>query len=614
MSGFTGFIDQKTDNPQTVVCDMLDKIKHRGPDGQDYYSNTGSNADSGTSIAMGVCHLQVTNEVPTMFNEDNSLVMAFSGRIFNYQELKDDLEKRGHKFQTGNDSEVVIHGYEEHQEQFFSQLRGMFSFVLYDIRKEELVGVRDPFGIKPFYYYHRPDTFLFSSEIKSFLAHPNFQKELNQSALKPYLSFQYSVLDETFFKDAYRLNPGEYLRYKEGMFEKHSYSELIPSRIRKDYHALKKELAGILGESVKLHQQISDVDIGGYLSGGVDSSYVVATAKPQQTFSIGFEAQGFDETELAKDLSETLGLQNFTQHLSGDDFFKTLPDAQYFIDEPHANLSIVLLLKLSKMTSKQVKIALTGEGADEMFGGYNEYRDEGMSALYAKLPLALRSFIGKRVESLPRFKGKNSLMRYSARVEDTYFGIANIMSADEANQILADSFKSDLTPADIVRPYYDKVKGFDDVAKKMFIDLNFWLPKDMLLKADKMSMANSVELRAPLLDKEVYNLASTISVSELIKDGETKHIFRDITRAVLPVDWAKRRKLGMPTPFAKWIREERYYGQVKEIFNQDFAGQMFNLPAINALLDDHYSGKRNNGRKIYVVYAFLIWYKVYFLK
>jgi len=604
MSGFTGFIS-KIDNKNQVIKKMTDKIKHRGPDGEDYFNDE--------NITIGFRKLKVTSETGLGFNEDKTLIIALDGQIYNALDLKKKLIKRGHKFNTENTAEVVVHGYEEYGKDIFAKLRGMFSFVLYDFKNKELIGVRDFFGIKPIYYYHNKETFLFGSEIKSFMEHPNFEKELNEEALKPFLSFQYSVLDETFFKNVYRLNPGEYFVYKNKKVETFKYFELNITRDQRDYEKLKKELAEVLENSIDIHKKASNVEIGSYLSGGVDSSYVVSAAKPKKTFTIGFENKGFDETRLAKDLSDILKLKNYSKHIDADDFFDALPKVLYHTDEPHANLSAVPLFYLSKLAASKVKVVLSGEGADELFAGYNEYNVAGLSSLYLKLPFVMRRLIGRATQSLPSFKGKNSLMLYAKRVEDSYIGVVTIMNSEEANNILRDKFKSELTPAKILKPYYDKVKGLDNIAKKMYIDMNFWLPKDMLLKGDKMSMAHGLELRVPLLDKEVYDIASTITVNNLVKNNETKYIFRNIAHDVIPEEWAKRRKLGIPVPFSIWLKDKKYYEKVKEIFNEEFTNEIFDINILNEMLDKHYKGIENNGRKLYAIYCFLVWYKVYFI-
>lgn len=609
MCGFVGFIDKlNKDEKQKTIKLMADRIMHRGPDQEGYYIDD--------NIALGHRRLSIidlASGTQPMFNEDKSIVVVFNGEIYNYQEIKKELETKGHEFKTNSDTEVLVHGYEEYKEELFNKLRGMFAFIIYDIKNNEMIGVRDYFGIKPFYYYKDEKTFMFGSEIKSFLDHPNFVKEVNKKALKPYLTFQYSVLDETFFKNTFRLKPGNYIKYKDGKIEIKQYFKAEYLKQDDTYENYKKQVKESLEDSVKCHQ-ISDVEVGSYLSGGVDSSYIVSMAKPDKTFTVGFDKTGFDESNFAKDLSKIFNTNNYNRVLTGDDFFNALPLVQYHTDEPHANLSTVPLYFLSKLAREKVKVVLSGEGADEMYGGYNELNVSKWIKAYCKLPLAFRKALAKKARTKKKFKGKRIICQYDRPLSERFIGNAFIMDDDETKDILCDELKENgVKYADIIKPYYEDVKNEDEITQMMYINMHFWLAKDMLLKADKMSMANSVELRVPFLDKEVWNVARKIPSKYLIKDGETKKVFRDVAAEVIPEEWAKRRKLGFPVPFFMWIKEEKYFNKVKELFMQDWVSEFFDKDKINKMLDDHYAGVENHGRKLYNIYIFLVWYKVYFV-
>nr|MBP3681162.1 asparagine synthase (glutamine-hydrolyzing) [Clostridia bacterium] len=609
MCGFVGFIDKlNKDEKQKKIKLMADRIIHRGPDQEGYYIDD--------NIALGHRRLSIidlASGTQPMFNEDKSIVVVFNGEIYNYQEIKKELETKGHEFKTNSDTEVLVHGYEEYKEELFNKLRGMFAFIIYDIKNNEMIGVRDYFGIKPFYYYKDEKTFMFGSEIKSFLDHPNFVKEVNKKALKPYLTFQYSVLDETFFKNTFRLKPGNYIKYKDGKIEIKQYFKAEYLKQDDTYENYKKQVKESLEDSVKCHQ-ISDVEVGSYLSGGVDSSYIVSMAKPDKTFTVGFDKTGFDESNFAKDLSKIFNTNNYNRVLTGDDFFNALPLVQYHTDEPHANLSTVPLYFLSKLAREKVKVVLSGEGADEMYGGYNELNVSKWIKAYCKLPLAFRKALAKKARTKKKFKGKRIICQYDRPLSERFIGNAFIMDDDETKDILCDELKENgVKYADIIKPYYEDVKNEDEITQMMYINMHFWLAKDMLLKADKMSMANSVELRVPFLDKEVWNVARKIPSKYLIKDGETKKVFRDVAAEVIPEEWAKRRKLGFPVPFFMWIKEEKYFNKVKELFMQDWVSEFFDKDKINKMLDDHYAGVENHGRKLYNIYIFLVWYKVYFV-
>lgn len=609
MCGFVGFIDKlNKDEKQKTIKLMADRIIHRGPDQEGYYIDD--------NIALGHRRLSIidlASGTQPMFNEDKSIVVVFNGEIYNYQEIKKGLETKGHEFKTNSDTEVLVHGYEEYKEELFNKLRGMFAFIICDIKNNEMIGVRDYFGIKPFYYYKDEKTFMFGSEIKSFLDHPNFVKEVNKKALKPYLTFQYSVLDETFFKNTFRLKPGNYIKYKDGKIEIKQYFKAEYLKQDDTYENYKKQVKESLEDSVKCHQ-ISDVEVGSYLSGGVDSSYIVSMAKPDKTFTVGFDKTGFDESNFAKDLSKIFNTNNYNRVLTGDDFFNALPLVQYHTDEPHANLSTVPLYFLSKLAREKVKVVLSGEGADEMYGGYNELNVSKWIKAYCKLPLAFRKALAKKARTKKKFKGKRIICQYDRPLSERFIGNAFIMDDDETKDILCDELKENgVKYADIIKPYYEDVKNEDEITQMMYINMHFWLAKDMLLKADKMSMANSVELRVPFLDKEVWNVARKIPSKYLIKDGETKKVFRDVAAEVIPEEWAKRRKLGFPVPFFMWIKEEKYFNKVKELFMQDWVSEFFDKDKINKMLDDHYAGVENHGRKLYNIYIFLVWYKVYFV-
>lgn len=609
MCGFVGFVGkQSKEEKRKIIKDMADMIVHRGPDSDGYYIDD--------NVALGFRRLSIIDldkGGQPIYNEDKSMVIVFNGEIYNYKELKEELINKGHKFKTNTDTEVILHGYEEYREEIFNKLRGMFSFVIYDIKNNTLLGVRDPFGIKPFYYYKNDKEFMFASEIKGMLANPNFKKEINDKSLKMYLIFQYSVFEETFFKNVYKLKPGHYFIYKNNNLEVKQYFDIIYQKEDKPYEEYQREITKVLEDSIKYHKVTSDVEVGSYLSGGVDSSYVVAKAKPNKTFSVGFEENGFDETKLAHDFSDIMHVKNSSRYISKEDFFSSLPKVQYYTDEPHANLSTVPLLFLSELAAKDVKVVLSGEGSDEMFGGYNEYLEPNIVKLYMKLPSFIKKSMASVSKKLPHFPGKNTIIKYSKSFCERYIGHAQVMTEEEANNILTDRLKDNMTTTDVLRPYYDKVKNEDDVLKKMYIDMNFWLPQDILLKADKMTMANSLELRVPFLDKEVWDVARKIPTKYLIRNNKTKEIFRSVAAKEMPEDWSSRRKLGFPVPFSKWIREEKYYLEVKKYFNEDYVSKFFDQEKINKLLENHYHNKENNGRKIYNIYIFLIWYKVYFI-
>ena len=605
MCGFTGFISKKN-KKEKIIKEMNDTIIHRGPDDEGYYVDS--------DIALGFRRLSIIDlkggEQP-IYNENKDLVINFNGEIYNFLELKEELIKCGHKFKSKTDTEVIIHGYEEYGYDVVKKLRGMFSFVIWDIKNKKLFGARDPFGIKPFYYYKKDDKFIFGSEIKSFIKCPDFEKKLNKKILKNYLVFQYSPLEETFFENTYKLMPGYYFVYENGNFEKTKYFEIEYKNDNNNIDEIVDGINNIMKDSIE-HHKISDVEVGSFLSSGVDSSYIVSNANVNRTYTVGFEGEGgFNEINDAKDLSNLLGIENTNQLITPEMFFDAVPKVQYYSDEPHANLSAVPLYYLAKLAAKDVKVVLSGEGADELFGGYFLYDTPKEYEKYNKIPFGIRKIIKNLVVHFPNFKGKHFLIQGGSSINDSYIGQAFIMDNDEANSLLKDEYKSDLKYQDITKDKYNDVKNKDDVLKKMYLDMNFWLPSDILLKADKMTMASSLELRVPFLDKEVFEYSTHIGVPYIVNNHVTKYAFRKAASKTVPKEWSTRPKLGFLVPFKNWLKEDKYYNIVKNVFNKDYVDEFFNKEKINKLLDDHYNGKWNNARKIYTIYTFLVWYAIY---
>lgn len=615
MCGFVGFADAKQpiDKEQTIN-QMMEMITHRGPD------SGGHHVDE--HVAFGFRRLSIIDlsddAKQPMYNEDQSIVLIFNGEIYNFQELRVDLIEKGHQFTCNSDSEVIVHGYEEYGMEIVQKLRGMFAFAIWDTKKEALFLARDYFGIKPLYYTQNTadHSLLFGSEIKAFLPYPHFVKELNKDALKPYLTFQYSVLDETFFKGVYKLRPGHYLKYEKGNIEITQYWEPVFVSKNHSLENSKAEINRIMKESVDIHK-ISDVPVGAFLSGGIDSSYVTSLSKPNKTFSVGFQDYEalFNETNLAAELSEILGIENYKRMVSADECFEKLPTIQYHMDEPQSNPSSVPLYFLAELASKHVTVVLSGEGADELFGGYIWYQESpNLRKFKSKVPYALRRPMSLIANKLPQNRITAFLVKGGQKVEERFIGQAKVFEEDEATQVLRSEYQNGPTVHEITKKHYDRVKDQDDVTKMQYLDLMLWQPGDILLKADKMSTAHSIEIRVPFLDKHVMEVAGGLPSSQRVNELNTKYALREASADVLPKEWANRPKLGFPVPIRHWFKEEKYYNIVKETFQSDMAKQFFNTDELMKLADDHYAGKRNCARKIWTVYVFLIWYKKFFVE
>ena len=605
MCGFVGFCDDSK-NKKKIIRDMADIIKHRGPDSDGYYVDN--------NIALGFRRLSIIDldkGSQPIFNEDKDKVIVFNGEIYNYKEIREELKSKGHKFSTNTDTEVILHGYEEYKEDILNKLRGMFAFVIYDIKEKSLFGARDFYGIKPFYYYYDNENFLFGSEIKSFLGNPNFKKELNKDMLSQYLTFQCSIGEDTFFKNTYKLLPGYYFIYKDKELKVKKYYEvkLEPN----DDKSLNEWVSGIrevIDNSVLAHK-VSDVEVGSFLSSGVDSSLIAKLSSVDKTFTVGYDNKKYSEIDYAKEFSDKINVSNVSKKISKEEYFKEFSNVQYYMDEPLADASAVMLYFLSKTASKHVKVCLSGEGADEIFGGYNIYHEPYSVSWYNKIPYFIRKCIGILVYPFRNYTGFNFLYRRSKKIEDRYIGNAFIFEPNDAKKIVNFNY-GNKTYKDFTKPYYDKVSDLDVVTKMQYIDFNFWLIYDILLKADKMSMANSLEVRVPYLDREVIEYASKLPSKYKIVGNETKYAFRKVAKEELADKVADKKKLGFPVPIREWLKEDDVYQEVKNMFLE--SGYFFKPKKIIKLLDDHKAGKRDNSRKIWTIYTFLVWYQEYFIK
>ena len=607
MCGFCGFTG-KVENKEQVIENMMEKIIYRGPDSK------GSHVDD--DIALGFRRLSIidlADGTQPIYNEDGTKVIVFNGEIYNYQGIREDLISKGHVFKTKTDTEVILHGYEEYGPEVLNKFRGMFGIAIWDLVSKELFIARDFFGIKPMYYTQVGNDLIFGSEIKCILTHPNVKKELNESALQNYLSFQYGVPNDTFFKDIYCLQPGHYLKFKDGKIEITRYWKpdfKIDESWEED--KLVEKIDEVFKDSVEAHK-ISDVEVGCFLSSGVDSSYVATQFKGQKSFTVGFNYNKYNEIDYAKELAEEIGQDHYFKRIEDDEFWEIVPKVQYYMDQPHADPSCVALYYVCKIASEHVKVVLSGEGADELFGGYRIYH-EPYSLRYSKfLPRFMWKGIAGVLNAIPKeFPGKSYANRASKTLEERFIGNANLFSDKEKRKILKNT-EGMKKPEEITKPFYEDTKGMDDVTRMQYIDINFWMIGDILLKADRMSMANSLELRVPFLDKEVWNLARTIPAKyKVTKDGQTKVAMRKAALKNMPEKVASRKKLGFPVPTREWLKQEKYYNIVKKEFESETAKKYFVTEEIVKLLDEHIQLKKDNSRKIWTIYVFLIWYKQFF--
>ncbi len=604
MCGIVGIVS-KSKNKEKELKKMMDRIRHRGPDGDGNYIDG--------DFALGHLRLSIidlkTGSQP-MISQNKNFVIVFNGEIYNYLELKSELESLGYKFKTKSDTEVLLTMFEEYGEKMLPKLRGMFAFVIYDKFRKEIFGARDHFGIKPLYYYHKDDVFLFASEIKAFMDHPKFKKELNEKVLPLYLSFNYSPTEETFFKDVKKLEPGRFFKYSDGVLQINRYFKITFDETERPYKKTVNEIDKVIKDSVNKHL-ISDVEVGSFLSSGIDSSYIVSLAKPKKTYTIGYEISKYDETNYAKELADILKLENKTHIITKEEYFKEVPNILYHLDEPLSDPAAVSLYFVSKLASKDVKVVLSGEGADELFGGYNYYREVVDMAFYNKIPYFIRRPIGLLASLFGERRGINFLVRRGQKLEDNYIGVTKVFSEKERKKILLNT-DNIIKNKEITKHIYEEQAGQNDVIKMQAIDINFWLIKDILQKADKMTMASSIEGRVPFTDIEVFNVARTLNFDAKVTKENTKVALREAAKRYIPTEAYNKKKLGFPVPLREWLKEKEIYDKIRVDFNGEVAKKFFKIEQINKILDDHYLGKKDNYKKVWTIYCFIIWYKQYF--
>ncbi len=607
MCGIAGFMGQ-VENRADVIRNMTEVITHRGPDSDGFFTDD--------NISMGFRRLSIIDlgaGHQPIYNEDKSLVLTFNGEIYNYKDLRKELIAKGHKFYTDTDSEVLVHGFEEWKEDMLPKLRGMFGFAIYNTKDNSLFIARDFFGIKPMHYTQIGNDFVYASEIKSILEYPKFEKKFNRKALDSYLSFQYAVPPETFFEGVYCLMPGHYLWYKDGEVETTRYFE---ARFNPDEEMTEEEavdrIEKVFENSVNAHK-IADVEVGCFLSSGVDSSYVSTYFADQKTFTVGFDfGEKYNEISWAKNLSEKIGVEHHTHLISSEEFWDAVPTVQYHMDQPLADPSCIALYFVSRLASHYVKVVLSGEGADELFGGYTCYNDPRVFKIYQTIvPHCIRKAIRAICRKLPDIKGRDYLIRACDKLEERYIGNAFMYDYKQKQELLRDPSIA-TRPQDLTRKYYYLCRKYDDVTKMQYLDINMWMVGDILLKADRMSMANSLELRVPFLDKEVFKVASSLPTKLRCNKHNTKYAMRKAAVRHMPEATAEKEKLGFPVPTRVWLRDEKYYNVVKTKFKGKTAEKFFNTDVLVSWLDSHFSGKEDNSRRVWTIYVFLVWYDIYF--
>ncbi|PWK06292.1 asparagine synthase (glutamine-hydrolyzing) [Tumebacillus permanentifrigoris] len=613
MCGIVGLFN-KTGQPvdQSVLERMSDQIVHRGPDDMGVHLQD--------NIGLGFRRLSIIDLEgghQPLSNEDGTVWISFNGEIYNYQEIRRWLLERGHQFKTDSDTEVIVHLYEEKGVDCVKELRGMFSFAIYDSKNRHVMVARDHFGIKPCYYTETDDAILWGSEIKSLLEHPGVRREVNPESFWNYLTFQYAPDPLTMFKGIHKLPAAHYMVIKDGKIR--AMERYWDLKFEEEQRPLSYYVEGtreIVRNSVQAHMN-SDVPRGAFLSSGVDSSTIVALLKEMEqvkTFTVGFEgAGGQSELAYARETAKILGTEHRDVTITAQQYLEALPKLMFHQDEPIADPSAIGLYFVSELASQFITVVLSGEGADEVFGGYTIYREPLSLKMFDYLPLSVRRSLGSMASMLPEgLKGRSFMMRGSKTLQERFVGNAFIFGEQMKEEFVR------LNPEtmnlrrylDITQPHYDRASNYDPVTQMQYIDFHTWLPGDILMKADKMTMANSLELRVPFLDKEVFEFASKIPMEYRLMNGTTKYVLREAVKDILPREVAERPKLGFPIPTRQWLRNE-HYNWARELIDSSNVDHLINKKFVLNLLEEHKNGVRDNARKVWTVLMFLLWHQIY---
>lgn len=626
MCGFVGYINDReaeVERKKSKIVEMMKPIVHRGPDDSGYFVDE--------HAVFGFRRLSIIDlkhgKQPISY-ENARYWMVFNGEIYNYNELRHRLKKRGYTFNTLSDSETILALFSHEKERAFSELRGMFAILIWDKQERVLYGARDPFGIKPLYYAYGENEheLYFASEKKS-LSLLHDKEPLNEEALHHYLTFQYVPEPLTMTKETYKIEPGQYFikKPRQRMTIK-KYWEPTFKPMEGDMETSAKQIASTLEESVKYHM-ISDVPLGAFLSGGVDSTCIVALAKQinpnLKTFTVGFEQEGYHEINPVKQTAEALKVENTYYQISVDEFMQELPKITWHLDDPVADPAAIPLYFLAREAAKQVKVVLSGEGADELFGGYRIYQEPLALRPFSKLPDSGKRMMKYITERVPyKGKGKSFIERGLTPLEDRYIGNAKMFSEMDKRTILQD-YHSDFAYHNITIPFYERIQQLDEVTKMQYIDIQTWLRGDILVKADRMTMAHSLELRVPFLDKEVFKVASNLHPSLKITKSQTKIALREAVSHIVPEHIINRAKLGFPVPIRHWLQHEMYDWAYDLIMNSQ-TDYLFKKEEIIKLLEQHRKiklGERSMlkssydySRPLWTVLTFMLWHQVFIEK
>ena len=509
------------------------------------------------------------------------IVKTYRGHIRNWEELCERLGIDLTLSREEREHELLIKAYQTWGCEMADHMHGMFAFALWDEEEQKLFCLRDQFGTKPFYYYETEDgELLYGTMIRDIIDRPGFKKELNEEMLQLYLSLTYVAGENTFFRGLKKLLPGRYLIWQDGKLEIHRYwkPEFHPDE-SKTLEDWADEIHNTLKE-IMPEVKTADEKVESFLSGGVDSSYVLAMSDAEQADSCGYEEERFDESVLAEKTAQLLGRKFSRSIITPEQFFDIVPYVMYNMEQPLGDASAIVFTLGCNATAEHAKICYSGEGSDEFFGGYNMYRNAE---------------------------------RYGENLKNFYVGNTNIMKEDEKQKILK-KYDPDVLPIELARGIYEETEGLDPLTKMSDVDIQIWLEGDIYLNVDKMSTAAGLEIRMPLTDRRIFNIASRMPSRFKVNEEQNKVAFRTAAAKVLPEEIAFRKKLGFIVPIRIWMADERYNQDVQRLFHSDIAEKFFDVDAINAIFDEYVGGNSDNWRKVWTIYTFLVWYEEYFVK
>ena len=509
------------------------------------------------------------------------IVKTYRGHIRNWEELCERLGIDLTLSREEREHEILIKAYQTWGCEMADHMHGMFAFALWDEEEQKLFCLRDQFGTKPFYYYETEDgELLYGTMIRDIIDQPGFKKELNEEMLQLYLSLTYVAGENTFFRGLKKLLPGRYLIWQDGKLEIHRYwkPEFHPDE-SKTLEDWADEIHNTLKE-IMPEVKTADERVESFLSGGVDSSYVLAMSDAEQADCCGYEEERFDESVLAEKTAQLLGRKFSRSIITPEQFFDIVPYVMYNMEQPLGDASAIVFTLGCNATAEHTKICYSGEGSDEFFGGYNMYRNAE---------------------------------RYGENLKNFYVGNTNIMKEDEKQKILK-KYDPDVLPIELARGIYEETEGLDPLTKMSDVDIQIWLEGDIYLNVDKMSTAVGLEIRMPLTDRRIFDIASRMPSRFKVNEEQNKVAFRTAAAKVLPEEIAFRKKLGFIVPIRIWMADERYNQDVQRLFHSDIAEKFFDVDAINAIFDEYVGGNSDNWRKVWTIYTFLVWYEEYFVK